>query len=98
MKLIIYLLNLLIFVIIDCPSLKPGDGAMASSRDTGFGTIVTFNCPVGQEFATGRSRITTECLKGGNWSVTYIPKCQGKTVYLPGQFYLSVSFIRMLLN
>ncbi|KAK6617037.1 hypothetical protein RUM44_005394 [Polyplax serrata] len=60
----------------DCPSLKPGDGAMASSRDTGFGTIVTFNCPVGQEFATGRSRITTECMKGGNWSVTYIPKCQ----------------------
>lgn len=67
----------------DCPSLKPGDGAMASSRDTGFGTIVTFNCPVGQEFATGRSRITTECMKGGNWSVTYIPKCQGKSSCVP---------------
>ncbi|XP_032681239.1 sushi, von Willebrand factor type A, EGF and pentraxin domain-containing protein 1 isoform X1 [Odontomachus brunneus] len=60
----------------DCPKLKSGEGALASSRDTAFGTVVTFSCPLGQEFATGKSRISTECLPGGNWSVTYIPKCQ----------------------
>ncbi|EZA50646.1 Sushi, von Willebrand factor type A, EGF and pentraxin domain-containing protein [Ooceraea biroi] len=60
----------------DCPPLQPGDGALASSRDTAFGTVVTFSCPLGQEFATGKSRISTECLPGGNWSITYIPKCQ----------------------
>ncbi|XP_069668601.1 uncharacterized protein uif isoform X2 [Periplaneta americana] len=60
----------------DCPPLIPGLGALASSRDTAFGTVVTFTCPVGQEFATGRPRITTECMLGGNWSVTYIPPCQ----------------------
>ncbi|XP_077268738.1 sushi, von Willebrand factor type A, EGF and pentraxin domain-containing protein uif isoform X1 [Temnothorax americanus] len=60
----------------DCPALQPGEGALASSRDTAFGTVVTFSCPLGQEFATGKSRIATVCLPGGNWSVTYIPKCQ----------------------
>ncbi|XP_063243609.1 sushi, von Willebrand factor type A, EGF and pentraxin domain-containing protein 1 isoform X2 [Bacillus rossius redtenbacheri] len=60
----------------DCPPLLPGAGALASSRDTAFGTAVTFTCPVGQEFATGRPRITTECMMGGNWSITYIPACQ----------------------
>nr|CAD7258136.1 unnamed protein product [Timema shepardi] len=60
----------------DCPTLLPGTGALASNRDTAFGTTVTFTCPVGQEFATGRLRITTECMLGGNWSVTYIPPCQ----------------------
>uniref|UniRef100_A0A1A9UCN5 Uncharacterized protein n=1 Tax=Glossina austeni TaxID=7395 RepID=A0A1A9UCN5_GLOAU len=60
----------------DCPELKPGIGALASSRDTAFGTVVTFTCPIGQEFATGKNKIVTECLKGGNWSVSYIPKCQ----------------------
>ncbi|XP_073822904.1 sushi, von Willebrand factor type A, EGF and pentraxin domain-containing protein uif isoform X2 [Musca autumnalis] len=60
----------------DCPELQPGIGALASSRDTAFGTVVTFTCPIGQEFATGKSKIVTECLKGGNWSVSYIPKCQ----------------------
>ncbi|KAK9881868.1 hypothetical protein WA026_018067 [Henosepilachna vigintioctopunctata] len=60
----------------DCPPLKPGAGALASSRDTSFGTKITFNCPIGQEFATGRNRITTQCLPGGNWSISYIPKCQ----------------------
>ncbi|KAI8115214.1 CUB and sushi domain-containing protein 1 [Lucilia cuprina] len=60
----------------DCPELKPGIGALASSRDTAFGTVVTFTCPIGQEFATGKSKIVTECMKGGNWSVSYIPKCQ----------------------
>ncbi|XP_012280254.1 sushi, von Willebrand factor type A, EGF and pentraxin domain-containing protein 1 [Orussus abietinus] len=60
----------------DCPPLKPGEGALASNRDTAFGTAVVFSCPLGQEFATGTSKISAECLPGGNWSVTYIPKCQ----------------------
>ncbi|KAK7873875.1 hypothetical protein R5R35_005737 [Gryllus longicercus] len=60
----------------DCPKLVPGIGAKGSTLDTMFGTTVTFTCPVGQEFATGRPRITTECMLGGNWSVTYIPPCQ----------------------
>ena len=60
----------------DCPDLKPGEGALASSRDTAFGTMVTFTCPIGQEFATGKNKIKTICTKGGNWSVEYIPKCQ----------------------
>lgn len=67
------------FIFLDCPTLKPGEGALESNRDTAFGTTVTFSCPVGQEFATGKSKITTECLIGGNWSVSYIPKCQGKS-------------------
>lgn len=60
----------------DCPDLKPGTGALASSRDTAFGTMITFTCPVGQEFATGKNKIQTVCMKGGNWSIEYIPKCQ----------------------
>ena len=64
------------FFSLDCPPLQPGVGAMASSRDTAFGTVVTFSCPLGQEFATGKNKITTECLPSGNWSITYIPKCQ----------------------
>ncbi|XP_073992974.1 sushi, von Willebrand factor type A, EGF and pentraxin domain-containing protein uif isoform X1 [Rhodnius prolixus] len=60
----------------DCPVLRPGEGALASSRETAFGTAVTFTCPVGQEFATGKSRINTECKPGGNWSISYIPRCQ----------------------
>ncbi|CAG9863735.1 unnamed protein product [Phyllotreta striolata] len=60
----------------DCPPLQPGIGALASSRDTAFGTIITFSCPTGQEFATGRTRLTTQCMLGGNWSISYIPKCQ----------------------
>ncbi|XP_054265760.1 uncharacterized protein LOC128988471 [Macrosteles quadrilineatus] len=60
----------------DCPVLRPGEGALASNRDTAFGTVVVFTCPVGQEFATGTAKITTECLPGGNWSISYIPKCQ----------------------
>lgn len=62
----------------DCPELQPGIGALASSRDTAFGTLVSFTCPIGQEFATGKTRLVTECLPGGNWSVSYIPKCQGE--------------------
>lgn len=53
---------------------------MASSRDTAFGAVVTFSCPIGQEFATGKSKLTTQCLPGGNWSITYIPKCQGNNI------------------
>lgn len=60
----------------DCPDLKPGVGALASSRDSAFGTIIQFTCPIGQEFATGKNKIVTECMKGGNWSTNYVPKCQ----------------------
>lgn len=60
----------------DCSDLKPGIGALASSRDTAFGTVVTFTCPVGQEFATGKIKISTICQPGGDWSTEYIPKCQ----------------------
>nr|XP_022919679.1 sushi, von Willebrand factor type A, EGF and pentraxin domain-containing protein 1 isoform X1 [Onthophagus taurus] len=60
----------------DCPALKPGFGALSSSRDTAFKTVITFTCPTGQEFATGQHRITTTCLPGGNWSISYIPNCQ----------------------
>lgn len=62
---------------IDCPVLRPGKGALASSRDIAFGTLVTFTCPTGQEFATGQQKIVTECNPGGQWSVDYIPDCQG---------------------
>lgn len=61
----------------DCPVLRPGKGALASSRDIAFGTVVTFTCPTGQEFATGQQKIVTECRPGGQWSVDYIPDCQG---------------------
>lgn len=60
----------------DCPDLKPGAGALASNRDTAFGTHVQFSCPLGQEFATGKNKISTVCQKGGVWSLDYIPKCQ----------------------
>lgn len=60
----------------DCPDLKSGAGALASSRDTAFGTNVQFSCPIGQEFATGKAKFSTECQKGGVWSLDYIPKCQ----------------------
>lgn len=60
----------------DCPDLRPGEGALASSRDTAFGTVVQFTCPTGQEFATGKNKIQTVCQKGGKWSIEYISKCQ----------------------
>lgn len=60
----------------DCPKLKPGIGAVASSRDTAFRTTISFVCPTGQEFATGKNKIVTTCQNGGTWSVDYIPKCQ----------------------
>lgn len=62
----------------DCPKLKPGLGAIASNLDTAFGTTVAFSCPLGQEFATGKKKIVTECVSGGYWSIDYIPNCQGK--------------------
>ena len=67
----------LYYDLLDCPILRPGEGALASSRETAFGTEVTFTCPIGKEFATGKAKITTECMPGGNWSVSYIPQCQG---------------------
>lgn len=76
-------------LISDCPVLRPGEGALASSRETAFGTSVTFTCPVGQEFATGKTRITTQCLPGGNWSVSYIPRCQGNVSRSPLLFFLT---------
>lgn len=72
---------MLISLLSDCPPLKSGIGALASNRDTAFGTVVTFSCPIGQEFATGKSRLVTKCLDGGKWSITYIPSCQGKNCY-----------------
>lgn len=68
--------------------MKPGEGALESNRDTAFGTTVTFSCPIGQEFATGKSKIMTECLISGNWSVSYIPKCQGKANITEYNFHL----------
>lgn len=61
----------------DCPTLKPGIGAIASNLDTAFGTVVTFSCPLGQEFATGKTKIVSECVSGGFWNIDYIPNCQG---------------------
>ena len=72
----------LLFCRLDCPSLVPGEGAIASNRDTSFGSQIKFTCPIGQEFATGGTEISTECQPGGKWSVGYIPKCQGKTIHL----------------
>ncbi|XP_076035426.1 sushi, von Willebrand factor type A, EGF and pentraxin domain-containing protein uif [Oratosquilla oratoria] len=60
----------------DCPTLKTGAGAIASSLETSFGSIITYTCSTGQEFATGKSTIVTECMLGGEWSIDYIPKCQ----------------------
>ena len=50
--------------------------ALASTPATIFGTKVTITCAGGQQFATGVSQITTECLPGGAWSTSYIPQCQ----------------------
>ena len=60
----------------DCPPLQAGAGAIASSVDTLFGSVVQFTCPVGQVFATGVPEIRTECRLGGEWSQSYIPACQ----------------------
>ena len=60
----------------DCPQLDAGKGAIASSVETTFGSVVLFSCPFGQVFATGVSEIRTSCQLGGEWSQTYIPACQ----------------------
>ncbi|XP_042883171.1 sushi, von Willebrand factor type A, EGF and pentraxin domain-containing protein 1-like isoform X2 [Penaeus japonicus] len=60
----------------DCPKLNAGQGAIASSRDTSFGSVVTYTCPVGQEFANNKTSIVTKCMPGGSWSEDYIPNCQ----------------------
>ena len=60
----------------DCPQLQPGAGAISSSQDTTFGSVVQFTCPLGQVFATGVSEIRTRCQMGGQWTQSYIPACQ----------------------
>lgn len=60
----------------DCPPLRVGSGAVASSRDTTFGSVVTYVCPPGQEFSNGQVRMVSVCMDGGQWNVTKIPKCQ----------------------
>lgn len=62
----------------DCPMLNAGVGAIASSRDTSFDSVVTYTCPVGQEFANNKTSIVTKCMPGGAWSIDYIPDCQGE--------------------
>ncbi|XP_064091137.1 sushi, von Willebrand factor type A, EGF and pentraxin domain-containing protein 1-like isoform X2 [Macrobrachium nipponense] len=60
----------------DCPTMTAGEGAIASSRDTSFGSVVTYSCPKGQEFANNKTEIVTTCMPGGQWSVDYVPDCQ----------------------
>ncbi|XP_074599235.1 sushi, von Willebrand factor type A, EGF and pentraxin domain-containing protein uif isoform X2 [Brevipalpus obovatus] len=60
----------------DCPALKIGENAIASSRESVFGAKVLFTCPVGQEFSNGATKLLTECLQGGVWSVGRIPDCK----------------------
>lgn len=60
----------------DCSPLKIGRNAIASERGSMFGSKVTFTCPVGQEFSTGATKLDTECLMGGKWSLDTIPNCQ----------------------
>lgn len=60
----------------DCPPLKVGVNAIASSRDTVFGAKVLFTCPTGQEFSNGATRLITECRQGGKWSLERIPDCK----------------------
>ena len=49
---------------------------VTTSSATVFGSRVRFTCPEGQVFATGVEVIDTTCLPGGEWSQSYIPKCQ----------------------
>ncbi|RWS09468.1 uncharacterized protein B4U79_12754 [Dinothrombium tinctorium] len=60
----------------DCPPLKIGLNALSSSRETTFGAQISFTCPTGQEFSNGATKLTTECLQGGHWSLPRIPDCQ----------------------
>ncbi|XP_015790438.1 uncharacterized protein LOC107367263 isoform X1 [Tetranychus urticae] len=60
----------------DCPPLKIGDNAVASSRESTFGAKVVFTCPMGQEFSNGATRLVTECRQGGVWSLPRIPSCK----------------------
>lgn len=60
----------------DCPPLKIGRGAIASSRESMFGARVVFTCPSGQEFANGAIKLVTDCQEGGKWSLPRIPQCQ----------------------
>ncbi|GAB6028275.1 hypothetical protein CHUAL_002455 [Chamberlinius hualienensis] len=60
----------------DCPPMKIGKGAIATTRDHYFGTKVTFTCPPGYEFHNNKSKIISECEIGGKWSVNFVPDCQ----------------------
>lgn len=60
----------------DCPLLKVGLNAISNSRETTFGSKVTLICPVGQEFENGQTKLMTECLQGGRWSIPKIPNCK----------------------
>ena len=51
----------------DCPPLEAGAGAIASSRDTTFGSVVQFTCPLGQLLATGVREIRTEVSRNNNF-------------------------------
>ena len=51
-------------------------GAIGTAINTVFGSRVRFSCPEGQVFATGVEVIDTTCMPGGEWSQSYIPKCQ----------------------
>ena len=51
----------------DCPPLEAGAGAIASSRDTTFGSVVQFTCPLGQLLATGVREIRTEVSRNNNY-------------------------------
>lgn len=35
-------------------------------------------CPTGQEFSTGVTEIEIECMQSGQWSISHIPRCQGR--------------------
>lgn len=59
----------------DCPPLVIGSGAIGSGNERIFGSKHSFNCPLGQQFENGATRLSTECLPGGNWSIRKIPAC-----------------------
>ncbi|XP_018027289.2 sushi, von Willebrand factor type A, EGF and pentraxin domain-containing protein 1, partial [Hyalella azteca] len=60
----------------DCHQLRIGEGAIASSRETAFDSVITYSCARGHQFANNRSTIVSRCNLGGMWSEDYIPACQ----------------------
>jgi len=59
----------------DCPLLKVGANAISNSRETTFGSKIQIKCPPGEEFENGQTKLTTECLQGGVWSIAKVPSC-----------------------